>query len=359
MQINKIPHNKPWLGVDESNAVSSTVNSGWIAQGEKTKELENNVCDYINISRNHAVAVTNGTSALFLCLQVLNLPKFSEVIIPSYVCSAVLNAIYLADLTPVLVDVNPINFNLEIDIVESKISKTTRVIIIPHMYGTPVNIEPFLKFQTKGIFIIEDCATAIGAKIKDNYVGIMGDLAIFSFYASKFITTGNGGMVVSKNKDLINKIRDYREFDGVNRYKKRFNFQLTDIQATIGIVQLNKINVFLERRKQFAQQYSFLCNKKGWDYQRALNSDIQPNNYRFVLKLGKKEVLCLKQYLQKENIDSIIPIEKFELLHNYLKLDNYEFLTSDLLSETTLSIPIYPALQDSEFNYIIEKLNKY
>lgn len=202
MQINKIPHNKPWLGVDESNAVSSTVNSGWIAQGEKTKELENNVCDYISISRNHAVAVTNGTTALFLCLQVLNLPKFSEVIIPSYVCSAVLNAIYLADLTPILVDVNPIDFNLDINIVESKISKTTKAIIIPHMYGTPVNIEPFLKFKTKEIFIIEDCATAIGAKIKDNYVGIMGDLAIFSFYASKFLTTGNGGMVVSKKSKI-------------------------------------------------------------------------------------------------------------------------------------------------------------
>jgi len=359
MQINKITHNKPWLEVEESNAVSSNVYSGWIAQGKKTKEFEDNICDYLNLNRNHAVAVSNGTSALYISLLVLNLPKYSEVIIPSYVCSAVLNAIYMANLTPVLVDVNPIDFNLDINIVESKICQATNAIIIPHMYGTPVYIESFLKFKTKGIFIIEDCATAIGAKVKDNYVGTLGDVAIFSFYASKFLTTGNGGMVVSQNIDLINKVRDYREFDGVDNYQKRFNFQITDIQSALGIEQLKKIESFLERRKYFAQQYSDLCNKKGWDHQRPLQGDIHPNNYRFVVKLRKREILDLKKYLLKENIDSIIPIEKFELLHNYLKLDNNEFLTSELLSETTLSIPIYPALLDIEFNYIIETLNKY
>lgn len=359
MLKNKIIHNKPFLGIEEANIAASIIESGWIAQGSKTKEFEDNICDYLYIKDNHAVAVSSGTAALFISLQILNLPKYSEVIIPSYVCSALLNAIYMADLTPVLVDVNPIDFNIDINIIESKLSTKTKAIIIPHIYGMPVDVEAFNSFKQKGIFIIEDCATAIGAKIGDDYVGTLGDVAIFSFYASKFITCGNGGMIVSKNLDLVSKARDYRDFDGVENYYKRFNFQITDIQSAIGTEQLKKIDGFIERRKDFAQQYSDLCNKKGWDHQRPLHRDMHPNNYRFVVKLGKREILDLKKYLLKENIDSIIPIEKFELLHNYLKLDSNNYLNSELLSETTLSIPVYPALLAFEFNYIIEVLNKY
>ena len=359
MRNKKILHNKPFLGIKEANTVSSVIESGWLAQGNKTNEFENAICDYLNISSNHAVAVSNGTSALYISLQILNLPKYSEVIIPTYVCSSLLNAIYMADLVPVVVDVNSIDFNLDINIVDAKITTNTSVIIIPHMYGVPVDIKLFNKFKQKGIYIIEDCATAIGAKIGDDFAGTFGDIAIFSFYASKFLTCGNGGMVVSNNIELIEKARDYREFDGVDTYNKRFNFKITDIQSAIGIEQLKKIDLFLKRRKSFANQYSNVCELKGWDYQTSSDGTLKANNYRFVLKLANKNRDNLKQYLNKHNIGSIIPTEKFELLHNYLKLDKHDYKIAETLSETTLSIPLYPALNDIEFNYIIESLKKY
>jgi perosamine synthetase len=359
MQISNIAHNKPFLGLEEANIASSVIESGWLAQGIKTKEFENAICAYLNIASNHAVAVSNGTSALYISLQILNLPKNSEVIIPTYVCSSLLNAIYMADLIPVVVDVNPIDFNIDINIVDAKITSKTRVIIIPHTYGVPLDIKAFSKYKLNGIFIIEDCATAIGAKIGDYYAGTFGDIAIFSFYASKFLTCGNGGMVVSNNIELINKARDYREFDGVDTYHKRFNFKITDIQAAIGIEQLKKIDGFLIRRKNFAKQYSDVCKIKGWDYQTTLGVELLANNYRFVLKLEKKERENLKQYLNKNKVCSIVPTENFELLHNYLKLDKCDYQVAETLAESTLSIPIYPALKDIEFNYIIRLLKKY
>lgn len=359
MQIKKIEHNRPSTDWKESQAADLVIESGWLAQGKKTTEFENNFCNYLGIKNKCAVAVSNGTSALYISLLVLNLPKKSEIIIPSYTCSALLNAIYLADLTPIVADVNLIDFNLDISSVQEKVSSSTSAIIIPHTFGFPAKIEFFLSLKNKGVYLIEDCATAIGSKISNKPVGTLCDIAIYSFYASKFITTGNGGMIVSENEALIKSAFEYREFDGNNKYKKKFNFQMTDIQSSIGIEQLKKINLFLERRNVFAEQYKTLCFEKGWDFQHPQSLNILPNNYRFVLKLESSEVSELQVYLNNKNISAIIPIEKFELLHNYLKLQPNAYPNAELISSTTLSIPMYPALTDQEFSHVLKTLKKY
>lgn len=357
--MKKIAHNKPYLGVEEVQAVTEVISSSWIAQGEKAVEFEDNISSFLGFSKNSAVAVSNGTTAIYLILKALNLPQNSEVIIPSYVCSALLNAIYMANLKPILVDVDEVDFNIAIDEVEEKISSKTKVIVLPHAYGVPVNMSLFGKFKGNGIFILEDCATAIGSKINNQYVGTWGDVAIFSFYASKFITCGTGGMIVSENNKLIALIKDYLNFDGVTNYKPRFNFQFSDMQAVMGIEQLNRMEYFLERRQKFVQEYKLFSDRKGWKYQRPTTENIVANNYRFVLNLPQKEVRNLKKYLEKHGISTIVPIENFELLHNYMKLDKEKFPVSERLSHQTLSLPIYPKLTDLEFEFIIQKIKEY
>lgn len=354
-----IPHNKPSLGIEEIQAVTDVISASWIAQGEKTIEFENSVSSFLGFSKDNSAAVSNGTTAIYLVLKALNLEKKSEVILPSYVCSALLNAIYMANLIPILVDVNEVDFNISFEAVEENISANTKVIILPHAYGMPANISEFIKLRDSGIFILEDCATAIGSKINNQYVGTWGDATIFSFYASKFITCGTGGMIVSKNEKLIASIKAYLSFDGVTCYKPRFNFQFSDLQATMGIAQLSKISFFLKRRENFAKQYRTLSDKKGWEYQRPVAEGVSPNYYRFVLKLPHKEIVFLKDYLRAKGIKTIVPIENFELLHNYLKLDENRFPISEKLSNETLSLPIYPKLTDSEFEYIIEKIKEF
>lgn len=354
-----ISHNKPSLGKDEILAVSKVIESGWVAQGRKVKEFESEFCNFIGSNSGNAVAVSNGTSALFIALKTFEFSEGSEVIIPSYVCSAVLNAIYMAKLTPVIIDVSYLDFNIAYENVIPGISKKTKAIVLPHMFGVPVNIHLFKKLKMFNIKIIEDCATAIGSYISGQHVGVFGDISIFSFSATKFITCGSGGMIFSTNANLIKKALDYRTFDCTPEYKEKFNFQMTDIQAAIGIIQLGKIKQFLNKRKYFFQSYSSLCLTKGLEYQSPQSTDLVPNNYRFVLKATENDILKLHKHFTKNKVGVIIPIEPYELLHNYLKLNNKKYHESEKIAKCTLSLPIYPRLSSIEMDYILQNIKAF
>ena len=309
------------------------------------------------MNTNSAVAVSSGTAALYMSLRVLGVGKDDEIIIPSYSCTALLNSIYMAQAKPKLIDVSLIDFNINTNLVKSSISKKTKAIIIPHTYGVPYDISGLKKYTD--LPIIEDRATSIGSKIKGHPTGTSGDISVFSFYASKMITTGYGGMLVSRNKKLINSLKDYRDFDCPKTYYPRFNFQLSDINAAIGITQLNKLPGLLERRNNISKMYKDICVSKGWGYQKPISGDMTQNWYRFVVILDKKYVSKLKLYLFKNNIKSIIPIENKELLNRYLRLDPRDYNVAEIISKTTLSLPIYPTLSENQLDKIKNTLNGF
>ncbi|NMB81195.1 MAG: hypothetical protein GYA14_05205, partial [Ignavibacteria bacterium] len=207
--------------------------------------------------------------------------------------------------------------------------------------------------------IIEDCASSIGAKINNQPVGTFGDLAIFSFGATKFITTGGGGMIVSRKDKYIERIRDYINYDYRKIYYPRFNFDFNDIQASIGIAQLEKLNDFIDRRKYIANKYIEICNKKGWNFQKPLKNEFLQNWYRFVLFLPEKDVVRLHNHLKKRGVSTIIPLERWELLNSYLGLDPKYFSNSVKASKHTLSVPIYPSLTEANLEDIIDALTKF
>lgn len=333
-----IPHNRPTLGIEEEAAALRVLRRGWLAQGEEVEKFENEFCDFIGLPHGHAVALSSGTSSLYLALHILNAEN-KKILFPSYVCSALRHAVSMSKGNEQLVDISSNSPNISMN----EIQKNPHDIsIIPHMYGLPINFE-----NTKNL-VIEDCCQALGAKVNDEMVGLKGDIGIFSFYVTKLMTSGGqGGMLISKNKETADQARDYREFDLRNDSKKRFNFQMTDLQAAIGREQLKKLPSFLKKRNEIFNIY------KNAGLELIDNSDIntQPIRYRAIIKTSNpKEII---NSLDSAGVKAIVPTEDWELLG-----PSSLFPNGLKLSRETVSIPLYPSLTNFEIDSILSVLVK-
>jgi perosamine synthetase len=332
-----IAHNKPTLGEEERQAVSKVLESGYIAQGSEVEEFENEFCDFLGLTRRHAVALSSGTSALFMALWSLDVQNKS-IAMPTYSCSALRNAVAMAQAKEVLIDNAIDSPNICLDEMQKA---NVDIAIVPHMFGLLSDIQ-----NIENIDIIEDCAQSLGASIGDKKAGLIGKVGIFSFYATKLMTSGGqGGMFVSKDRDLVDKVRDYRDFDCRRDKKYRFNFQMTDVQASIGRVQLKKLPEFIIRRQEIFSMYK----EAGFDLIESKNNT--PVHYRAILKVN--DPVEIKEKLLKQGVNVIIPIEDWELLGSGSKYKNAYNLT-----QATLSLPIYPSLKNKDVEYIIEQLHK-
>ncbi|MDC0198385.1 DegT/DnrJ/EryC1/StrS aminotransferase family protein [Candidatus Thioglobus sp.] len=332
-----IEHNKITLGKQEQQAVSKVLDSGYIAQGKEVEKFENEFSDFLGLPEQHAVALSSGTSALFMSLWSLK-AKHKSIAMPVYVCSSLRNAVAMVQANELLLD-NAID-SPNISLNQLKKSNADFA-IIPHMFGLPNQIQ-----NINNIDIIEDCAQSLGASIGNEKTGLIGKAGIFSFYATKLMTSGGqGGMFVSKDKNLVDKVRDYREFDYRRDKKERFNFQMTDIQASIGRVQLRKLPSFLERRKEIFALYK----ESGLDLISSENNSSV--YYRAVIRIN--DPARVKDKLLKQSIKTIIPIEDWELLGD---VDNFKNAYN--LTQTTLSLPIYPLLTNKEVKSIINQVGE-
>ncbi len=325
-----IRHNCPTLGEEEKLAASRVIESRWLAQGIETSSLEDEFCEYLGLPAGHAVALSSGTAALFVALKVLDAGNKS-VAYPAYACSALRNATAMAGGKEVLLDILAGTPNLDLD---EAAKNRPDILIAPHLFGIPSKI-PHLP----GIRVIEDCAQSLGAKVEDIPVGLQGDIGIHSFYVSKLMTSGGqGGMLVSKDRSVADAARDYREFDCRRDRVPRFNFQMTDLQAAIGRVQLGKLPSFLQRREEIFSRY----RQAGLD---LLDSGFSPVRYRAVLKTEHPSSVI--EALAKRNIRAIVPIEDWEILGE-------GFPNALSLSRTSVSLPIYPSLSLDALDSVIE-----
>jgi perosamine synthetase len=347
-----IPHNKPTLGKEESDAIARIVDSAWVAEGKEVAQFESAFSTYLGMSEGNAVAVSSGTSALYLALHALGVKEGSEVILPTYTCSAILNAINMTGATAIIVDIDEKNLNLSFDDTKKKMTDKTAAIIVTHTFGIPIDVRPFMEL---GVPVIEDCAQALGARVGGELVGTFGTIATFSFYASKVMTTGYGGMVVSRDSKLIDAIRDYRAFDGRETYTPRFNFHLSDINAAMGIVQLGKLEQFLKRRRAIADLYKKLL--PDLDIMPTSTDTSSANFYRILLHTPRAAEL--KAHLESNGVASILPIEQFELLHRYLGQDPGAYPAGEHIASSLLSLPAYPSLSDGEVETIAQHIRDF
>jgi dTDP-4-amino-4,6-dideoxygalactose transaminase len=331
------------LGTEEIKAVSKVIASGHIAEGAVVKEFEQKFADYLNVK--HAVATNSGTSALHLALLALEVGPGDEVIIPSYVCCALLNAVNYAGATAVLADICPNTYNLDAADVKKRLSSHTKAIIVPHLFGMAADLDPLLALNVP---IIEDCAQAVGAVYNQRPVGTFGVAAVYSFYATKVITTGEGGMVVCNVKDIAERIRDLKTYDQKDDYKIRFNYKMTDIQAALGIVQLERLDSILWRRKAIAEQYTR-------DF-KVLDLNLPPDDtghifFRYVIGL-KSDSKSGIEALSRKGIGCARPI--YLPLHR--KMQRKGCPVSEKAWENSLSIPIYPSLTDEAVTRVIDEV---
>jgi dTDP-4-amino-4,6-dideoxygalactose transaminase len=339
--LKYIPHSKPTLGEEEIKAVAAVIESGHIAEGEVVARFEETFAEKMGVQ--HAVAVNSGTAALHLALLAMGVGPKDQVIIPSYVCAALLHAVQYTGAQPVLADINPLTYNIDPDDVKKRITNRTRAIIVPHMFGLAADLDRLLKLDVP---IIEDCAQAVGGTYHQKPVGTFGDAAIFSFYATKMMATGEGGMVTSNSPEFIARIRDLKTYDGKTADTVRYNYKMTDMQAALGEVQLERLPYFITQRRKIARKF---CE----DFT-ILNIKLPPETedhiyYRFVIGL---ETDCegFMRKLAQEAVGCARPV--FLPIHRHLKKDGYP--VTDKVWDTSLSIPIYPSLDNREIERIID-----
>ncbi|MDI6839369.1 MAG: DegT/DnrJ/EryC1/StrS family aminotransferase [bacterium] len=342
-----ISHSRPTIDDSDVKAVIETIKSGYIAQGNKVRELELEFSSYIGMQP--GVATSSGTAALHLALIALEINDGDEVILPTYVCTAPLNTIYYVGAKPVLVDIDEDTFNLKVSDVRKKLTKKTKVIIVPHMFGQPANIDELLKI---GLPIIEDCAHSVGAHYKGKKTGSFGIISVFSFYATKVITGGEGGMVLSTESKLLSKIKDLRDYDAKDDFKVRFNYKMTDVEASLILSQLAKLPFFIARRKKIAGMYNASLSDCNFTLPVSC-VDREHIFYRYVVKI-KSDVRVYLEALKRKGVMCDIPV--YRPLHRYLGLTGFD--SADQVYQSAISIPIYPSLQTREIDSIIKALQR-
>ena len=339
-----IPHSKPSIDQSDINAVSNVLRSGRIAQGEKVKEFENALARYIG--KRHGVAVSSGTSALHLALLSLGIGKGGEVIMPSYVCGAPYFATLHSGATPKIADIDISNYNICAATVEPHISPRTEAIIVPHMFGTPADLDPLLEHE---IPIIEDCAQSLGAEYKSKKVGSLGELSVFSFYATKMITTGEGGMILTDDEEQYARLVELRDYDKKTLTPIKYNYKMTDLQASLGLNQLSKLPKFLEQRRHIASTYNRAFSENGIKL-----PSTRPENtcafYRYVVML--EELESTREKAGREGIVCERPV--FKPLHS--NLQGFACPNADTAYDHGLSIPLYPSLSEEEIDHIATRL---
>ena len=258
--MNFIPVNEPLLDGNEKKYLLECIETGWISsEGPFVKRFEDEFAK--SVGRKHAVAVANGTAALDIAVEALGIGAGDEVILPTFTIISCISQIVRAGATPVLVDSDPVTWNMDVAQVEAKITQRTKAIMAVHIYGLPVDMESLLALAKKyGLMVIEDAAQAIGQTYHGKPCGSFGEISTFSFYPNKHITTGEGGMVVTDDDVLAEQARSLRNlcFQPAKRFvhdRLGWNYRMTNMQAALGLAQLERLDGFVVRKREMGRRY--------------------------------------------------------------------------------------------------------
>ena len=365
-----VPVNTPLLIGNEKKYLNECVNSGWIGtDGPFVKKFENKFSKYIN--RKYGIALSSGTAALDVAFAALNLKKGDEVILPTFTIISCLNYILRVGAIPVFIDSDPETWNMDTNLIESKITKKTKIILAVHIYGLPAEIEKILKIAKKyKLKVIEDSAELIGQRFKKNLCGSFGDISTFSFYTNKHITTGEGGMVLTNDKKLADRCASLRNlfFSSKKRFIHKeigWNYRMSNLQAAVGLAQLEKIEYFVKVKRNMGRMYlKELSNEKYLDFQKKKIKFSKKIYWVFGIVLKKNCPISLEQLRKKLLIRGIQTRPFFYCLHKQPLLRNYKFKKSsnlnnaENLSKNGFYLPSGLSLSKKKIKFVIKELKK-
>ncbi|MBL6857728.1 MAG: DegT/DnrJ/EryC1/StrS family aminotransferase [Pelagibacteraceae bacterium] len=367
-----IPVNIPKISSYEKKLVNECLRTNWISsEGKFVNLFEKNFSSFNK--RKFGIAVSSGTAALEIAVKSLNLKKNSEVLIPSFSIISTANAVVKNNLKPVLIDCDLYTWNINVDEAIKKITKKTKAIIITHIYGLPVDLDKILRIaKKKNIKIIEDAAEVIGLKYKNKICGSFGDLSIFSFYANKHITTGEGGMICTNDKKLFKKCKSLRNLSFSNSVYNRFNhddigwnYRMTNLQAALGCGQLKNINWIVRRKREIGlRYYNKLKNCKNL----ILQKNITPysKNIYWVFGVVLKNNLLSKRdkimkTLSKNKIGTrpfFYPMNKQKIFKRMKVFKKINMPISEYISRNGFYLPSGLGLKNIEIDRVVKILLK-
>jgi dTDP-4-amino-4,6-dideoxygalactose transaminase len=337
-----IPHSRPTLGAAEASRVAGVVAGGHVAQGAEVAVFEAALAERFGTPA--AAAVSSGTAALELALRALDVAPGDEIMIPTFVCDALWHAVTRVGATPVLADADPSTLSLCADDARRRRTPRTRGVIVPHAFGRPVPLDAFLALDLP---VIEDCAQTLSPSSTRPPVGSRGAAAVGSFYATKLLTTGEGGAVAGTER-VVMRARAARDYDRQWTLAPRFNYKLTDVAAALGRVQLDRVDGFLVRRRAIAARYRAALAGGPC----RLPADTPDHVYhRFVVGLDRPVDPVIAR-LEARGVAARRPV--FRPLHVALGLDGYP--EADRLWAESLSLPCYPSLADADVDAVVAAL---
>ena len=363
------PVSIPYISQNDIYSVNKCLKSGWISSdGPNVLKFEKKFSEYVD--RKYSIAVSNGTAALEIAVKALGIKKDDEVLIPNFTIISNALAVVKQNAKPVLLECNLDNWNIDIDDIKKKITKKTKAIIVTHIYSFPNDMDKIIKICKKNnILIIEDAAEVLGLNYKNKKCGSFGDISTFSFYANKQITTGEGGMISLNNLDLYKKCKSLRNlcFGKINRFNHDdigWNYRMTNIQASLGLSQLNNINKIIKRKMEIGRRYyKNLCNNINLKILPPTNP-YSKNIYWVVgilIKNRKLKASILSKKLLKYGIATrpfFWPMHEQNIFKKMKLFQNLKFSNSTYLSRYGLYLPSYYKLKQNEIDYISSIINK-
>ena len=355
---NYIPIYQPFLGEEEKSSVNDCLNSSWISsKGSYIELFEKRTKEYIGA--NYASTVANGTVALHTALLAAGIGKGDEVITPNFTYVASTNSILMVGAKPVFVEIDENTWNINVDLIEDEISNKTKAILVTNVYGSPCNFNKLYEICRKHeILLIEDAAESFGAEYNGQKSGFLADISTFSFFGNKTITTGEGGMILTKSSEIFSKVELLKN-QGNSKTKKYYheilgyNYRMTNIQAAIGCAQLSKIDQILKLKKGIGEFYrSELCDV-GTFQKTEKNSQ---SSFWMTALLFKDEKLKsnIESHLKKNNIETrplFFPIDELPF---YQKSKSCQI--AKMLNKKGLILPSYPGLSQNQLELIVKTI---
>lgn len=354
-----IPQIEPWIGEEELKEITEVIKSTWLTEGKKTKQFEEMFKDLTGAK--YVYAFCNGTATLFTSLKVLGVGEGAEVIVPNLTFTASVNSIILAGAKPVLVDVDKKTFNINPNSIEEKITEKTKAIMPVHLYGQSADMGKIMQIARKhNLFVVEDAAQAVGVKFNNQHVGTFGEFGSFSLYGNKTITTGEGGMLITNDKNLASESYRFKNHGRLEKGvfihdKIGFNFSFTEMQAAIGIAQMRKLSKIIELKKKIREMYEDLLK----DVSQVTLSFVDPRClpvYWFT-NILVDDAEKLASYLKEKGIQTrriFYPMNK----QPCYTLEG-DFPNSQYAYEHGLSLPSSVLLEEEEIMKVCEEIKNF